>query len=365
MTDFKKYALSYISKGLSVIPISENKIPQWNWNVYQKRFMTEEEVDKAFNDGSNNSIGIVCGKISGGFDFNLNLSLTVIDIDSKNFDSSISYEDICKSIPESLLSKLLIASTKNDGRHWYFKSKINKGNQKFALRPTSVEEQSLHPNEKIRVMIESRGEGGMVAAFPTKGYNIISDIKKIPTITIEEHNCIIDAMCSFNQVIDEMECYEKFAEEKNNLFLINPFDDFNEKADLLGLLLSNGYTIVGNRKKDDVILKRPGNSLSSHSGYYAKNKNRYVNFSTSSEFESGKSYSPCEVFTKLECNGDWKTSYKKIIELGYGHSVDMKKRISDFIAAHKEGNLDALMKIHFGAEKTPKGYKVNGTFYKC
>src|SRR5690606_16604275 len=147
---------------------------------------------------------------------------------------------------------------------------------------------------------------------------------------------------------------EQIIEEKKNKFLTSPFDDADERMDLLGLLQIHGYSIVGKESGGEVKIKRPG-ATSTHSGYYKSAENKYVNFSTSSEFEGQKVYSASAVFTILECGGDWKRSYKELLEKGYGHQIDMSPQLQEFTEAFKKGDLMKLLELHFGATKCRGG----------
>lgn len=343
-------AKSYKKKGLSPIPLNGNKQPLWNWQKYQDRFMTDGEIDKSFIEAE--GIGIICGKISGGKE---GYSLCVIDMDCKYFDSEINYKQVFLSIPKELRNKLLITTTRSGGYHIYFRTPLTGGNKKYAMRFTTDKEKEVNPKEKVLVLIENRFEGGLVASIGTEGYNLVSKTNKIPYITAEEHMQLDEIMCSFNRVINEEDCFEQVNEEKKNRFLQSPFDEANKRLDALGLLYSHGYTTVGSSNGKEIRLKRPGSTASTHSGYFKVSENRYVNFSTSSEFEGGKSYSASELFTLLECNSNWSLSYKKLIEQGYGIPIDLTKKVKEFIKAFRNGDLDKLLKLHFNAEKDSEG----------
>ena len=71
------FALKYISKGLSVIPISPvegKKSPLLSeWKEYQKRLPTEDEVTSWFRQWPDAKIAVICGEVSGW--------VSVLDID--------------------------------------------------------------------------------------------------------------------------------------------------------------------------------------------------------------------------------------------------------------------------------------------
>ena len=74
MSDAYRAALTYLEKGLSVIPVSREKKPLTKWVEFQSRYPTGEEIAAWFREWPDANVGIVTGKIS---------NLTVIDCDSQ------------------------------------------------------------------------------------------------------------------------------------------------------------------------------------------------------------------------------------------------------------------------------------------
>lgn len=74
MSDAYRAALTYLEKGLSVIPVSREKKPLTKWVEFQSRYPTGEEIATWFREWPDANVGIVTGKIS---------NLTVIDCDSQ------------------------------------------------------------------------------------------------------------------------------------------------------------------------------------------------------------------------------------------------------------------------------------------
>src|SRR5690606_35717648 len=98
---------------------------------------------------------------------------------------------------------------------------------------------------------------------------------------------------------------------------LTPFEDYNDRADVVQLLISHGWTYVYERS-GNVMLRRPGQTTADTSGNFDRDKNWFSVFSTSTEFEPMKAYQPYAVFAILECNGDYSAAAKKLIDLGYG-----------------------------------------------
>lgn len=354
-------AKKYRKLGISIIPVNKNKQPIYKWYEYTEKIVEEDEIENLFKDAE--GIGVVCGSISSPKE---GYSLMVVDVDVKYFDGEISYQEVEDSIPNKLLEKLFISETQSGGFHWWMYVPTENGkNKKFAMRETSNEELLENPLEKVKVLIENRHNGGFIVAPPTEGYKRVSDAKKIPYLDIDEYYTIIDAMGSFNRVWQTGEALDRFIEEKRQKFLISPFEDFNNKTDVLTQMYSYGYSKVGKDASGRIKLKRPSQSHSSHSGYYEVDNNRYLNFSTSTEFETGKSYSPIELYVLKECNGDWKLAYRNLVEMGYGIVIDFSSEMRKVHKKIKNNDVEWLMNYIFAAEKIKEGvFKVNHTTVK-
>ena len=97
----------------------------------------------------------------------------------------------------------------------------------------------------------------------------------------------------------------------------SPFKDYNSRGDAVTLLERNGWTVVS-QQGDRINLKRPGDTQAKTSGNYHLGHRKLWIFSTSTEFNPEKSYSPADVYTLLECQGDTKLAYRRLLEQGYG-----------------------------------------------
>jgi len=127
-------ALDYLHRGFSVIPLRANKKPIIDWDEFQRRRATEEEITAWFKDGKNN-IGIVCGKIS---------NLIVLDVDGPVGQTFIN------SVEIPLTAVVRTSQTKN---HFYF------------LYPQG--EKSIRNFTRKFPGIDLRGEGGYAMAPPS------------------------------------------------------------------------------------------------------------------------------------------------------------------------------------------------------
>ena len=129
----KLEALKYLEKGFSVIPVGADKRPLLNWQDYQKKRATAEEIEAWWEKWPNSNIGIITGAISG---------ITVVDVDKKS--------DGLETLKKLRLPMTLVAKTGGGGFHYYYKYSEGIGN-KAGIFPG----------------IDIRGEGGYVVAPPS------------------------------------------------------------------------------------------------------------------------------------------------------------------------------------------------------
>jgi hypothetical protein len=287
-------------EGLQFMPVLENKKP-----IHEKWEQTKRDYDYT----NAKAIGLVCGSISG--------NVEAIDLDLK-YDITGNlfkdYKNAINSIDKTLLSKLVVQKTVSNGYHFIYRCEFIEGNKKLAQRYATIEESNK--GEKVKVLLETRGEKGYIAVAPTYGYELVhGTFDNIQTITVEQRNILINVAYSFNEVIKEYVPNQRV--EKKQIKGLTPLEDYNNRGDVVGLLVEHGWKEVG-RKGRKILMQRPGDTKADHSGNYDEEKNWFSVFSTSTEFESQKAYQPYAVFAVLECKGDFKELPKKLYDLGFG-----------------------------------------------
>ena len=300
--EIKDKAKEYLKAQLSVIPTKEDKRPALpTWTPYQSQRIKEDEVEALFSGANVKGLAIICGTISGG--------LEVIDVDTKHDTTGSLWEDLRALIEDNLpelYSRLVIAQTKSGGYHIYYRCSSIAGNLKLSTK------------KNREVLVETRGEGGYVIAPPTPGYNYIQgEPGNIPTITPEERDIILSISKSFNELEEIKPKINTTTSTTYNSTGLSPFEDYNQRGDIVGLLESKGWRVVSQRG-ERINLLRPGSTDSKTSGNYHTGLKVLRVFSSSTEFNPDKGYSPSQVFSLLECNGDNKLTYRRLLELGYG-----------------------------------------------
>ena len=335
-------AKQYLEYQLSVIPTREGKRPAITWEPYQSSRMTDQEVEQTFTRSSVEGIGIICGAISG--------DLEVIDVDTKYDLTGTLWEEFKELIEGTLpdvWETLVVAQTRSGGYHIYYKCSEVSGNLKLANRPTSAEEREATykrevetgateekamrgaENDRVRVLLETRGEGGLVVAYPTPGYTYIQgDPSSIPTITPEERRTLHAIARSFDQPPAQEEASKRTGTTTSTTTSSegSPFEDYNKRGDVIALLEEHGWQVV-NRRAERVHLLRPGQTDSKTSGNYHTEKRTFYVWSSSTQFEAGKGYSPSTVFKILVCDGDGTKAAKELIKLGYGKAYTASNKV--------------------------------------
>lgn len=294
------------SFGLSVIPVNDNK------EAIVKGWRTDRTEPNGQFDNAK-GIALVCGRVSG--------NLCCIDIDSKYDLTGNLYRDYKLAINEidgNLLKKLVVEQSPSGGYHFIYRCNKLYGNLKLARRPASEEELSKTPKTKVYVLLETRCEGGYFVCAPSKGYKLLyGDFSKIQVITEEEQEVLLSVARGMNKYFTEVPVH--YPNTSRVYKSKSPIDDYNERGDTLELLQNEGWTI--SEKKGSIThLKRPGGERPKSASYLHDCKQFYV-FSTSTEFDIEKLYSPAAVYCLLKCKNDWHECAKKLLSEGYGEKI--------------------------------------------
>jgi hypothetical protein len=293
-----------LTKGINCIAINENKQSLFSWKKYQKEMITPAELSKQLSDPKAKGIAMICGAVSG--------NMEAIDVDTK-YQTYDLWSEIKAKIPEDIYSKLRVVQTKSGGYHLIYRCECIEGNQKLAQRYPTDEEKTNNPHQKSLVIIETRGEGGYICAPPTDGYTVMQE--EINVITLEERDLLMEVMRSFNEVIDEV-VIEVHQRDTSNDYGLSPYDDYNKRGDVVGLLQKHGWKVTNDTRQRTYLLRPGGTSI--HSGSYNKELNLFSVFSTNTSFVPQKGYKPYAVYAILECNSDFKLAAKKLFQDGFG-----------------------------------------------
>lgn len=302
-------AYKYISNGICVIATDSEKRSCKGWKQYEDKIITIEEAEKLFELPHAKGLAIVCGPPSG--------NLEVIDIDTKYDLTKTLYDDYLQAIKdndESLYNSLMVIQTRSGGYHLYYRCETITGNKKLARRPTEEYERD-NKDDKVRVLIETRGYRGYVIAPPTEGYSVIRG-EAIPTITPDQREVLWELARTFNQLIDEPVRSSASRGYNAKEYGLSPFEDYNNRGDIVSLLEKHNWKVIS-ENNEKVVFRRPGKDIGT-SGNYNKVKKWFSVFTTSSVFEPEKAYQPYAVYAVLECDKDFKLCAKRLLAEGYG-----------------------------------------------
>jgi hypothetical protein len=319
-------AKEYSAEGFSVIPVTSDKTPALkDWSCFQKRPMTPEECEMHFNNCW--GIALLCGgkkKVTG------------FDADMKYDLSGDLFERFKRRLSKELLNKMYVQTTKNKGFHFLFSCDKIEPNQKLASRYTTADEKHItymenfnNPkkrdlalkialNDKMRVLFETRGgdennSGGYVVIAPTPGYKFIYG--SLHKITEDEYDIIMETAREFNEVV---EVKKDIRLEKYKEWATSPFEDFNQRFDVVNYLIQNGWEEIRTLGTKNVRLKRAGSPKSKSSALFDRESRIFNCFSTSTSFDVNRGYTASDIFIELECDGDTSVAFKKMVEMGFG-----------------------------------------------
>lgn len=326
-------------EGLQFIPVGKNKNPlpkEW------------QKVAKKHDLSSCPNVGLVCGKLSG--------NIEVIDFDLKYDLTKTLYEEfkkIVNQVDKELLKKMVVQKTISGGYHWIYRCSEIGGNDHLAMRPgTEGERKSDYDqsylaclergvseaiarktaqqafDSSVRVLIETRGIGGQVVCDPSDGYKIVfGDLQSISEISPKERAVLFSIANSFWQknpeVVEPPKSFKQPKPDKPNGK--TPFDDYDERGDVVSLLELHGWSKVAKRGSKQIMI-RPGATTSASSGNYDEKLNWFSVFSTSTEFQTNKGYRPYAVYAMLEHGGDFQKAVKALYESGYGDRWEEKQK---------------------------------------
>lgn len=287
----KGVAIEYFGYGLATLPVKADKSPdclQW-----------KEGVDDLDSYNKSHGIGIICGELSG--------KIEVLDFDNHFGNAKEIISEFMNITDIKDLNKkhqFVIENTQSGGYHLIYKSEKIEGNQKLAMYPKWSEKWNKFIPDAV---IETRGEGGYIVAAPTNGYQVIrGSIDKIPTITSEERDLLIENAKSFNKWVE----YKDNKHEAGD----KPGDIYNEKLEAIdemkGALSRAGWKEI--RKN---IWQRPDKSkgISATLGKVAPNV-FYCFTANGYPFEPEKGYKPFQVVGLLDYQGDFNKLAKELAE---------------------------------------------------
>ena len=306
-------ALAAHGAGLCVLPPREDgsKAPDSrSWTKYQLGRSTEAEI-RAWYANGRTGLGVVCGNVSGG--------LEMLELEGRAVADGIDrqFRELAESAGlGDALTRILAGYselTPSGGYHLFYRVASPLGNTPLARRPATADELAIDPANRLRVLIETRGEGGYVVTAPSNGrvhpggepWTLKSGgFGSIATITDEER----DELWRIARALDRMPV-EPARQPASVPGDERPGDRYNARpdvqAEIVALLERHGWTRVYSHGERD-YMRRPGKRIGISATVGFAGPGVFHVFSSSvAEFEALRSYSPFGVYALLEHGGDY------------------------------------------------------------
>jgi len=275
---------TYTEHGLECLPCKLDKSP-----LLARGWKEKFSIDDFANA---EAIGIKGGSYSGG--------LVCMDFDNHQGDAT---DNLARFLDIEEISNIYkqynlpIESTQSGGYHLLFRTDTKISNKKLASRLF---------NDKPDCFIEVKAQDGYFISAPTKGYKVIrNSILNIARLNAVEIATMIDMALSMNEFFKTMVVTEYEGDERAG-------DKFNKEAtigDMSAILSSAGWQDIGNRK-----WRRPSKT-SGISGSLDNINGCYIFYCFTSNgypLEEGRGYSPFQLKTMLQYDGDYSRCAKSL-----------------------------------------------------
>lgn len=323
--------------GISVLPPREDgsKAPLGRWKQFQARHATDDEFAEWY--GPKTGVGFVCGAVSGGLEL-------------FEFDDAETYDQFKAAANALGLGELVarieggyLERSPGDGWHLLYYCPEVRGSTELAKRykrPDEFTEKDRRAVEAARlkgndfrphkILIETRGEGGYVVVAPSNGkvhpsggrYELLrGGVDSIVTVTEAERDRLWALATSFDQVeappvVDPGGGPPPSARKTGTGDLKRPGDYYNESASWADVLEPYGWARVYTRG-ETTYWRRPGKSEGwSATTNHAGSGLLWV-FTSSSVFQSGKSFTKFGAFAILNHGGNWVAAAQALKRAGY------------------------------------------------
>lgn len=283
----------YANAGIALFPCNPDKSPR---TAHGFKDATVQPLDA-------DMAGMPCGEI------------VAIDIDAKN-DPGL-YERFLKECQRANvdISNLPIQRTPNGG-----------GAHLFFRPANEIRNERLASTEDGKVIIETRGKGGYVCVYPSQGYSMErGKIWEAPSLDADHQDALLSVCRSLNR--KEQPAWEPRKVPWERTQGESPGDAYNQRGEVFTLLREHGWHPID---RDATKWRRPGKATGI-SATWDKIPGKFYVFTSSSELEPGKAYSPFALYTYLEYDGNFNEAAKALAAEGYGedsaqsgnHGVDL------------------------------------------
>lgn len=328
----REAAQQWLDSGCSIIPIRTDgtkKTTLTSWARFQKEQPNSAHLDLWWNASPNLGIGVICGSVSGDLEM---LELEGRAASDEVFDQ---IREACDRRGVAELWDMLLFQygyaewTPSGGLHLLYRIADHEvpGNTKVAQRPANEQEKALNPADRVKVLAETRGEGGYVVVAPSGGSVHRSGrpweacegstFGEIPAIGWVDRNLLHQAVF---EVLDEMPPAQEWQPRQQQVREpgeLTPGDDFNIRGDWREILPD--WTWVRPRGHW-WELRHPTASAETSAtlGHSNDGEERLFVFSTNTVFDQWKPYTKFAAWAQLHHNGNFSSAASDLRKRGYG-----------------------------------------------
>lgn len=364
-------ALAWAKAGACVAQTHNDgtKTPVGKWGQYTRRTVKGargpvpaapalQMIDRWFTDQTQ-AVGLIMGAVSG--------EMEMLEFEGRAIAEGW-YPRFVALLADHGLTELwdritngYSETTPSGGAHYFYRlaNGPSIGNTKLAARLATESELAVKPEDKIRVMIETRGEGGFVVIAPSHGTTHPSgqpwvhaggQIGAVAGITCAERDALHAVAAMLTEVPvkapkTRAERTYEAAELDGNPFAQATVGEtalahFNRTAVWSELLEEAGWTYcLGEDKGDVQYWLRPGKTKGD--GGYAvsaslghdEDADRLMVFSTATELPENEYLKKSGFYAEMNHGGDYKAAEADLNEQGYG-SYTRSNRVAGQILDH-------------------------------
>lgn len=348
-------AQDFAAHGFSVVPARADgtKAPIGSWKAYQEQRASPEQINTWFTS-EQHGFGVITGAVSGG--------LEMLEFEGRAVREGY-VQHLADAFDDHGLGDLwrrlvngYLESTPTQGLHILYRVDGElRGNTKLARRPARDDEltepergiRERNPGKVfVRVLIETRGEGGYVVVAPSAGRThptgnawtlLAGGPAAVAAITEDER----DAVHAIASLLDDMPTPApppappsaapngpQTAEGKR------PGDEFNERADWRDILTPHGWTPVTGYGHG-LAWRRPGKDRGISATTGTREGDNLFVFSSSTEFEQETPYSKFGAYALLEHGGDHAAAARELARQGYGDPLPRDDDVVTLIADYR------------------------------
>ncbi len=354
-------ALQWQASGFSTIPILPNasKRPAVRWTEFMGRVASLGEVETWWQNGHEYGIAVIMGRVSG------NVEMLEIEGRACDADSLCEVTNRCDELGVGYILDLLMGPdgysehSPSGGLHLIYRITDHPvpGNEKVARRPASAEELSQNPADKIKVLAETRGEGGYCIVAPSSGLChpsgeswmlINGEAGRIPEISWEER-CLLHEAVRRALDVDLVAQHQLPVAQPQPRDLAprsddlggRPGDRFDDEPWESQLLLGGAGWTRGRGGSAGTEWTRPGkdprDGISATTGRDPLRDRLYV-FSSSAGLPTEEPLTKFHVYALLHHGGNHSAAARELRRLGYGEvSTRPAGTLPDFLV---EGTIE-------------------------